>query len=189
MMRTKNKKTEIRPKTKFESIRKLACRIEDVEKNFMTAEKHLINAYIAIIFCIFPEKEHTYDTLAELLEATVIRIPEAYRIYSYHNVLIRTYAGCSPDYRNAADILFEAAGLWAEGNLPDEDEVMKEYGEEYLDFCHTSPLTEQKELIRFAVREYAKFKNLCCQTAKSTLIAAQTKLDAKAIDEIISNLK
>ncbi len=128
---------------------------------WVKAEKLLYTAYIALMFTMYPEEEHNFETLIDMINSSECREDDE-------------------EFKNAMDIAFDMLGCWLE-NIPYEGEQK----EEYQDLFDDKPDERQKRLGSFALKQYKAYKLAAGKTAKSILISCSTRLAPFAIDEVL----
>ena len=133
------------------------------EDFWVKAEKLLYTAYIALIFCFYPEHERNFRTLIELINSSETREDDE-------------------TFKNAVDDQFNFINAWVNGELPDDVELAEDY-QYMLDNYEPSP--EQRRIGQFAVKQYKSYKLAAGKTAKSILISCSTRLAPFAIDEVL----
>ncbi len=126
------------------------------------AEKLLYTAYIAMIFCVYPEEEQNFETLITMINDSECREDEE-------------------DFENAVDSLFKHVELWLHGELSDSQTIEKNY----QDFAEIAPTEEEKRIGSFAIKQFKAYKLAAGKTAKSILISCSTRLAPFAIDEVL----
>ena len=128
------------------------------------AEKLLYTAYIAMIFCIFPEEERNFATLIEMVNSSECREDDE-------------------TFENAIDEMFKFVEMKISGNIPKNDE---EISENWHDFFYENDFSEtQRRIGTFAIKQYKSYKLAAGKTAKSILISCSTRLAPFAIDEVL----
>ena len=133
------------------------------EDFWVKAEKLLYTAYIALIFCFYPEKERNFRTLIELINASETREDDE-------------------TFKNAVDDQFDFLNAWVNGDKPEDIEFDEDY--QYM-LEHCQPSAEQIRIGQFAVKQYKSYKLAAGKTAKSILISCSTRLAPFAIDEVL----
>ena len=128
---------------------------------WVKAEKLLYTAYIALMFTMYPEEEHNFETLIDMINSSECREDDE-------------------EFKNAMDIAFDMLGCWLE-NIPYEGEQK----EEYQNLFDDKPDERQKRLGSFALKQYKAYKLAAGKTAKSILISCSTRLAPFAIDEVL----
>jgi type IV secretion system protein VirD4 len=128
------------------------------------AEKLLYTAYIAMIFCIFPEEERNFSTLIEMVNASECREDDE-------------------TFENSIDEMFKFVEMKINGDIPDNPE---EISENWRDLMYNADFGEkQKRIGTFAIKQYKSYKLAAGKTAKSILISCSTRLAPFAIDEVL----
>lgn len=125
------------------------------------AERLLYTSYIAMIFCIYPEEEHNFETLIEMINSSECREDDE-------------------TFENVIDKLFKYVEMWIVGSINEED-----VEDGFSNFVGTQPTKEQKKIGKFAVRQFKSYKLAAGKTAKSILISCATRLAPFAIDEVL----
>ena len=128
---------------------------------WVKAEKLLYTAYIALMFTMYPDDEHNFETLIDMINASECREEDE-------------------EFKNAMDIAFDMLGCWLE-NIPYDGEQKDEYSDLFAD----KPDERQKRLGSFALKQYKAYKLAAGKTAKSILISCSTRLAPFAIDEVL----
>ena len=128
---------------------------------WVKAEKLLYTAYIALMFTMYPDEEHNFETLIDMINSSECREDDE-------------------EFKNAMDIAFDMLNCWLE-NIPYEGEQK----EEYQDLFNDKPDERQKRLGSFALKQYKAYKLAAGKTAKSILISCSTRLAPFAIDEVL----
>ena len=128
---------------------------------WVKAEKLLYTAYIALMFTMYPDDEHNFETLIDMINSSECREDDE-------------------EFKNAMDIAFDMLNCWLE-NIPYEGEQK----EEYQDLFDDKPDERQKRLGSFALKQYKAYKLAAGKTAKSILISCSTRLAPFAIDEVL----
>ena len=128
---------------------------------WVKAEKLLYTAYIALMFTMYPDDEHNFETLIDMINASECREEDE-------------------EFKNAMDIAFDMLGCWLE-NIPYDGEQKDEYQDLFAD----KPDERQKRLGSFALKQYKAYKLAAGKTAKSILISCSTRLAPFAIDEVL----
>lgn len=124
------------------------------------AERLLYTAYIAMIFCVFPENQWNFESLIEMINSSECREDDE-------------------SFENAIDLLFKYTELWINGG--DLEGI-----EEGYDFLLEEPPSDEKKRIgSFAIKQYKAYKLAAGKTAKSILISCSTRLAPFAIDEVL----
>ena len=100
----------------------------------MKAEKLLYTAYIALMFTMYPDDEHNFETLIDMINASECREEDE-------------------EFKNAMDIAFDMLGCWLE-NIPYDGEQKDEYSDLFAD----KPDERQKRLGSFALKQYKAYK-------------------------------
>lgn len=127
------------------------------------AEKLLYTAYIAMIFCFYPENERNFETLIDMINMSECREDDE-------------------TFKNAIDLQFEFVEHWINGSFPDDYEA----SENYISIKNECPPSEeQKRIGAFAVKQFKAYKLAAGKTAKSILISCSTRLAPFAIDEVL----
>lgn len=124
------------------------------------AERLLYTAYIAMIFCVFPENQWNFESLIEMINSSECREDDE-------------------SFENAIDLLFKYTELWING----EDLEGIEEGYDFL--LEEPPSDEKKRIGSFAIKQYKAYKLAAGKTAKSILISCSTRLAPFAIDEVL----
>lgn len=134
------------------------------EDFWVKAEKLLYTAYIAMIFCFFPEEEWNFETLIEMVNASECREDDE-------------------TFKNAIDNLFDFVEYWINNSFPDDVEL----DEGFQDIINSEikPTEQQKRIGSFAIKQYKAYKLAAGKTAKSILISCSTRLAPFAIDEVL----
>ena len=130
---------------------------------WVKAEKLLYTAYIALMFAMYPEEEHNFETLIEMINSSECREDDE-------------------EFKNSMDNEFDMLQCWLDGvpyNGSDEDVA------EYEDLFDDKPDERQKRLGAFALKQYKAYKLAAGKTAKSILISCSTRLAPFAIDEVL----
>lgn len=128
---------------------------------WVKAEKLLYTAYIALMFTMYPDDEHNFETLIDMINASECHEEDE-------------------EFKNAMDIAFDMLGCWLE-NIPYDGEQKDEYNDLFAD----KPDELQKRLWSFALKQYKAYKLAAGKTAKSILISCSTRLAPFAIDEVL----
>ena len=128
---------------------------------WVKAEKLLYTAYIALMFTMYPDDEHNFETLIDMINSSECREDDE-------------------EFKNAMDIAFDMLGCWLE-NIPYDGEQKDEYQDLFAD----KPDERQKRLGSFALKQYKAYKLAAGKTAKSILISCSTRLAPFAIDEVL----
>lgn len=128
---------------------------------WVKAEKLLYTAYIALMFTMYPDDEHNFETLIDMINASECREEDE-------------------EFKNAMDIAFDMLGCWLE-NIPYDGEQKDDYQDLFAD----KPDERQKRLGSFALKQYKAYKLAAGKTAKSILISCSTRLAPFAIDEVL----
>jgi len=128
---------------------------------WVKAEKLLYTAYIALMFTMYPDEEHNFETLIDMINASECREEDE-------------------EFKNAMDIAFDMLGCWLE-NIPYDGEQKDDYQDLFAD----KPDERQKRLGSFALKQYKAYKLAAGKTAKSILISCSTRLAPFAIDEVL----
>lgn len=128
---------------------------------WVKAEKLLYTAYIALMFTMYPDDEHNFETLIDMINSSECREDDE-------------------EFKNAMDIAFDMLGCWLE-NIPYDGEQKEEYQDLFAD----KPDERQKRLGSFALKQYKAYKLAAGKTAKSILISCSTRLAPFAIDEVL----
>lgn len=128
------------------------------------AEKLLYMAYIAIIFCIFPEENWNFNTLIEMINGSECREDDE-------------------EFKNAIDIMFEQVELWLSCDIEEYHE--KAIDDDYRECFKDTPTQAQRNIGSFAIKQYKAYKLAAGKTAKSILISCSARLAPFAIDEIL----
>ena len=128
---------------------------------WVKAEKLLYTAYIALMFTMYPDDEHNFETLIDMINSSECREEDE-------------------EFKNAMDIAFDMLGCWLE-NIPYDGEQKDEYSDLFAD----KPDERQKRLGSFALKQYKAYKLAAGKTAKSILISCSTRLAPFAIDEVL----
>lgn len=126
------------------------------------AEKLLYTAYIAMIFCVFPEEERNFATLIEMVNASECREDDE-------------------TFENSIDELFKYVEMKISNTFSDSDEV----SEAYAAFSEEDFDEQQRRIGSFAIKQYKSYKLAAGKTAKSILISCSTRLAPFAIDEVL----
>lgn len=124
------------------------------------AEKLLYTAYIAMIFCVFPESQWNFESLIEMVTASEVREDDE-------------------TFENAIDLLFKYTEIWISGG----DLEGVEEGYDFL--LEEKPTKEKIKIGNFAIRQYKSYKLAAGKTAKSIMISCSTRLAPFAIDEVL----
>ena len=130
---------------------------------WVKAEKLLYTAYIAMIFCFYPENERNFETLIDMINMSECREDDE-------------------TFKNAIDLQFEFVEHWINDSFPDDYEASENYIS-IKDEC--PPSDEQKRIGAFAVKQFKAYKLAAGKTAKSILISCSTRLAPFAIDEVL----
>lgn len=128
---------------------------------WVKAEKLLYTAYIALMFTMYPDNEHNFETLIDMINASECREEDE-------------------KFKNAMDIAFDMLECWLE-NIPYDGEQKEDYQDLFAD----KPDERQKRLGSFALKQYKAYKLAAGKTAKSILISCSTRLAPFAIDEVL----
>lgn len=128
---------------------------------WVKAEKLLYTAYIALMFTMYPDDEHNFETLIDMINSSECREEDE-------------------EFKNAMDIAFDMLGCWLE-NIPYDGEQKDDYQDLFAD----KPDERQKRLGSFALKQYKAYKLAAGKTAKSILISCSTRLAPFAIDEVL----
>ena len=127
------------------------------------AEKLLYTAYIAMIFCFYPENERNFETLIDMINMSECREDDE-------------------TFKNAIDLQFEFVEHWINDSFPDDYEA----SENYINIKNEcQPSDEQRRIGAFAVKQFKAYKLAAGKTAKSILISCSTRLAPFAIDEVL----
>lgn len=130
---------------------------------WVKAEKLLYTAYIAMIFCFYPENERNFETLIDMINMSECREDDE-------------------TFKNAIDLQFEFVEHWINDSFPDDYEA----SENYISIKNECPPSdEQKRIGAFAVKQFKAYKLAAGKTAKSILISCSTRLAPFAIDEVL----
>ncbi|MDO5147995.1 MAG: type IV secretory system conjugative DNA transfer family protein [Oscillospiraceae bacterium] len=130
---------------------------------WVKAEKLLYTAYIAMIFCFYPENERNFETLIDMINMSECREDDE-------------------TFKNAIDLQFEFVEHWINDSFPDDYEA----SENYINIKNEcQPSDEQKRIGAFAVKQFKAYKLAAGKTAKSILISCSTRLAPFAIDEVL----
>lgn len=130
------------------------------------AEKLLYTAYIAMIFCVYPEEEWNFMTLVEMINNSECREDDE-------------------TFENAVDKLFKYVELWLNEELPESEEIE----DNFQGFADMQPSEEKCRIGSFAVKQFKAYKLAAGKTAKSILISCSTRLAPFAIDEVLEITK
>lgn len=130
---------------------------------WVKAEKLLYTAYIAMIFCFYPEHERNFETLIDMINASECREEDE-------------------EFKNAVDLQFEFLDYWINNSFPDDYDGGEFYNE-IRENC--KPSEEQKRIGTFAIKQFKSYKLAAGKTAKSILISCSTRLAPFAIDEVL----
>lgn len=126
------------------------------------AERLLYTAYIAMIFCVYPQEERNFATLIDMINSSECREDDE-------------------TFENAVDKLFKYVDMWINGTLP----AIEEIEDNFQDLTAFEPDAEQKRIGAFAVKQFKAYKLAAGKTAKSILISCSTRLAPFAIDEVL----
>lgn len=126
------------------------------------AEKLLYTAYIAMIFCVYPEEEHNFETLIEMINNSECREDDE-------------------TFENAVDKLFKYVEMWLDDTLPAEEDIE----DNFQGLAEYRPTFEEMRIGRFAIKQFKAYKLAAGKTAKSILISCSTRLAPFAIDEVL----
>ena len=130
---------------------------------WVKAEKLLYTAYIAMIFCFYPEHERNLETLIDMINASECREEDE-------------------EFKNAVDLQFEFVDYWINNSFPDDYDGGEFYNEIR---ANCKPSDEQKRIGTFAIKQFKSYKLAAEKTAKSILISCSTRLAPFAIDEVL----
>ena len=112
---------------------------------WVKAEKLLYTAYIAMIFCFYPENERNFETLIDMINMSECREDDE-------------------TFKNAIDLQFEFVEHWINDSFPDDYEA----SENYISIKNECPPSdEQKRIGAFAVKQFKAYKLAAGKTAKS----------------------
>ena len=128
---------------------------------WVKAEKLLYTAYIALMFTMYPEEEHNFETLIDMINSSECREDDE-------------------EFKNAMDIAFDMLECWLNGIKYEGEQK-----DEYQDLFDDKPDERQKRLGSFALKQYKAYKLAAGKTAKSILISCSTRLAPFAIDEVL----
>lgn len=129
---------------------------------WVSAEKLLYTAYIALIFAMYDPEQWNFETLIDMINALECREDDE-------------------EFKNAIDLEFEIVECWLNGTEHSDPEVMADYA----DLFETEPDAEQRRLGAFALKQFKAYKLAAGKTAKSILISCSTRLAPFAIDEVL----
>ena len=129
---------------------------------WVSAEKLLYTAYIALIFAMYDPEQWNFETLIDMINASECREDDE-------------------EFKNAIDLEFEIVECWLNGTEHSDPEVMADYA----DLFETEPDAEQRRLGAFALKQFKAYKLAAGKTAKSILISCSTRLAPFAIDEVL----
>ena len=124
------------------------------------AERLLYSAYIAMIFCVYPEEQWNFESLIEMINASECREDDE-------------------SFENAIDLLFKYTEIWLSGG---ELENIEE-GYDFL--LEDKPTEDNIKIGSFAIKQFKAYKLAAGKTAKSILISCSTRLAPFAIDEVL----
>ncbi len=130
---------------------------------WVKAEKLLYTAYIAMIFCFYPEYERNFETLIDMINDSECREEDE-------------------EFKNAVDLQFEFVEYWINNSFPDDYDGGEFYNEIR---ANCKPSDEQKRIGTFAIKQFKSYKLAAGKTAKSILISCSTRLAPFAIDEVL----
>ena len=128
---------------------------------WVKAEKLLYTAYIALMFTMYSEEEHNFETLIDMINSSECREDDE-------------------EFKNAMDIAFDMLECWLNGIKYEGEQK-----DEYQDLFDDKPDERQKRLGSFALKQYKAYKLAAGKTAKSILISCSTRLAPFAIDEVL----
>lgn len=130
---------------------------------WVKAEKLLYTAYIAMIYCFYPEHERNFETLIDMINASECREEDE-------------------EFKNAMDLQFEFLDYWINDTFSDDYDGDEFYNEIR---ANNKPNEEQKRIGSFAIKQFKAYKLAAGKTAKSILISCSTRLASFAIDEVL----
>lgn len=128
------------------------------------SEKLLYTAYISLILIMFPDEEHNFGTLIDLISISEVREDDE-------------------SFRNAVDWSFYYLEKWINDDWSD-DEEFEDKNKDYQSMRECEPEQWRVELGRFAVSQYKQYKLAAGKTAKSILISCATRLAPFSIDKV-----
>ena len=131
---------------------------------WVKAEKLLYTAYIALMFTMYSEEEHNFETLIDMINSSECREDDE-------------------EFKNAMDIAFDMLECWLNGIKYEGEQK-----DEYQDLFDDKPDERQKRLGSFALKQYKAYKLAAGKTAKSILISCSTRLAPFAIDAELQHL-
>ncbi|WP_295213089.1 VirD4-like conjugal transfer protein, CD1115 family [Ruminococcus sp.] len=126
------------------------------------AERLLYTAYIAMIFCVFPEDEQNFETLIDMVNASECREDDE-------------------TFENSIDELFKFVEMKINNTFSEAEDVPQVYE----DLGNDEFTPEQRRIGSFAIKQYKSYKLAAGKTAKSILISCSTRLAPFSIDEML----
>lgn len=133
------------------------------EDFWVKAERLLYTAYIAMIFCVFPEEEQNFETLIEMINASEVHEDDE-------------------NFKNAIDLQFDALEKCLDDEELENDEQLQEM---FASLFGNTPSNAQKRIGKFAIKQYKAYKLAAGKTAKSILISCSARLASFSIDSIL----
>ena len=133
------------------------------EDFWVKAERLLYTAYIAMIFCVFPEEEQNFETLIEMINASEVHEDDE-------------------NFKNAIDLQFDALEKCLDDEESENDEQLQEM---FTSMFGNTPSSAQKRIGKFAIKQYKAYKLAAGKTAKSILISCSARLASFSIDSIL----